>query len=606
MKKTIRIMAIALMASAALMTACKKEEGQRFILSVQQPAGAKTTIGASHSTLWKSGDVVNINGTDLIVTTTGNVTHIVSENTIQSYDGGKYYAFYGGNATLNSLVLSNATASYNYTMPSTITIATSELQAPMAAVATGNDQSVSINFQNLCMLLDVNVGKTACVITVEEMDRENNGPLYGTYTTNYDGTNWSTTCDMNADHGYTLTVRKATQNDLVSIPLPAGNHKLRISVGSAFVKEMNGSYGFLASHYYDIEMNSKPIIPDPYDGFYFGNGNLCAYKEANWADCHISTSTHYLLEQNQWDTTRFISMQETENGTTGTLIKKTGVIIWIGNEMTNSSIDPGQLNNNSQSVHNAMSPHAYGYLIEHGNATEAAKWWCPTASEWKKAIGGFVNENTDAVTDHSSTGSTQRWAYVKITYRYKDTIQGGTGANAHDVTIGGLMFIPSHDVKAVIASAVNNRTELNWGQVYTYYESNKNRSQRDPNDAWLNTHTGSSYTCGNIPTLTSSEFKIWESVGAVFLPCYGSTWHTGGAGTDNATGHGYYRTSTQCGTGSSYILYLDPAEAPCILQSNGGDHIAVDNGSAAAVRLIYKPTTNTTPSSKGIDTKRWK
>lgn len=601
MKKAIRMTAIALMASAALTTACKKEEGQRFILSVQQPAGAKTTIGTSHSTLWKNGDVVNINGQDLTVETSGSTTYAVSPNTIPAYNGNKYYAFYGGNATLNSHELNNTTAAYTYTMPSAITIATSELQAPMAAVATGSDQSVSINFQNLSMLLDVNVGKTACVITVEEMDPEHNAPLYGTYTTAYNGTNWTTTCDMAAAHGYTLTVKKTTQNEMVSIPLPAGPHQLRISVGSAFVRSMTGTYTFLASRYYDIEMESKPIIPDPYDGFYFGNGNLCAYKEANWNSIAVSTSTHYLLEQNQWDTTRFISTSTAD----GTLIKKTGVIIWIGNEMTNSSIDPGQLNNNSNTVHNEMNAHAYGYLIEHGNTTEAAKWWCPTASQWKKAIGGFTDENTSAMTDHSTANASARWAYVKITYRYKDTIQGGTGANAHDVTIGGLMFIPSHEVKAAIAADVNNRTDLNWGQTYTYYNSNKNRSQRDPNNAWHPTHSGN-YTCGNIPTLTAAEFKIWESVGAVFLPCYGSTWHTGSSGTDNDTGHGYYRTSTSAGTGSSYILYLDPVEAPCILPSNGqGEHIAVDNGSAAAVRLIYIPTT-TTPSSKSIDTKGWK
>lgn len=595
MKKTIRIMAIALMASAALMTACKKEEGQRFILSVQQPAGAKTTIGASHSTLWKSGDIVNINGTNLEVSTDGSTTYAISEHTIQSYDGGKYYAFYGGNATLNSQELSSTSASYNYTMPSTITIATSELQAPMAAVATGNDQSVSINLQNLCMLLDVSgLGKTACVITVEEMDRENNGPLYGTYTTELNGATWNTTCDMTADHGYTLTVRKTTQNDLVSIPLPAGSHKLRISVGSAFVKEMNGSYGFLASHYYDVEMKTKPIEPVPYDDFYFGTGNVCAYKDANWANIQQSTQTIYRLEQNQWDTTRFQS-----HNTNGVTVARTGVIVWVGEDLTGDhvgNIDPGSLNSNG-SAGGAMIEHGYGYLIEGGVTEEANKWWCPSASEWKKAIGGFSQPNVDAANDHSTTGPTARWAYVKITYTDKDSIQGHN--YSHEQTVGGLLFVPNNAAK----TTVNH--DLKWGTTYTYNTSNNNnRGNRDFNQAWVD-GTGTSNT---IPVMTSDEFKVWESAGAVFLPAYGATWHTGSAGTYYEHGDGIYRTSTPMeGTPHSYVLYFDPCEPPAILQSNGGgQHLGLDNGSAGSVRLIYRPTTNTTPSSKGIDTKRWK
>lgn len=608
MKKTIYTMAIALMASAALMTACNKEEqGQKFILSVQQPAGAKTTIGSGHSTLWKTGDKVYINGTELTVTTDGVATYAVSENTIQAYEGHKYYAFYAGNAALTEQELHNTSASYTYTMPSTITIATSELQAPMAAVATGTDQSVDVEFYNLCMLLDVSgLGKTACDITIEETDPENNGPLYGTFTTTNTGEGWASTCNTTAEHGYTLTVKKTTQNDLVSIPLPAGNHKLKISV-SAFQKEMNVSFNFQASHYYDVQMQTKPIEPVPYGDFYFGTGNVCAYKDADWASIVQSTTTIYRLEQNQWDTTTFQS-----NGTSGVTVARTGVIVWLGTDITGNpgSIDPGSLNSNGSSG-GTMPDHAYGHLIEGGVTAEAAHWWCPSPSEWKQAIGGFSQPSTNAVADQSTSGrypngsSNQRWAYVKIQYTDKDSIQGHNYTESTPHVIGGLMFIPTLAAKTAVAPYVPT-TNLNWGTTYTYYGSTEGRNNRIFNNGWLNVNNeNGTYTCNNIPILSAEEFKVWESAGAVFLPAYGATWHTGNAGTWYANGDGLYRTNALNGNKHSWVLYFDPCEPPSILSSNGhGQHLGMDNGSACAVRLIYRPTTTTNGSSKSADSSK--
>ncbi|MCQ2294590.1 MAG: hypothetical protein MJZ67_02955 [Bacteroidales bacterium] len=578
MKKLQKYFAIAAMATAALMTACQKEEtGYKFLLSIQKPTGAKTTIDTNHDTHWKNGDVVNINGQDITVTvSTSDQVYGTSPDPITSFNN-KYYAFYAGRATTSDdyYQLSESTASYTYTLSNDFKINASELQAPMAGVATATSNVVSISMQNLCPLLEVTVGKTACVITITELDEAHNTPLSGTFTTTYNNGSWETQCDMNATHSYELKVRKFDENETIYIPIPAGNHKLQITLGGFGSITQNETHNYLASHYYPIGGNLIPIVPYIYDNFYFGNGNFLTYKEgtSNWAQ----GGSIFRLEQNQYDTTGFYAVGQGHNDLA---IARSGHIVWIGQNLDN--LDPSTLNNNSISTHGAMEVHAYGYLIENLDAAKAAHWFCPTAIDWKKAIGGFSQTNTDAVNDQSST-SNARWAYVKISYNYKDTIQGHN-TTPEEKTIGGLMFIPDNSVKEVVAPYVS-RTDLAWGT--TYGESSGNQlAHIDQTSIWSNNRY-------NIPNLTAAEFKIWESVGAVFLPCSGYVTHSGNGRYYN-NGVGVYRTCTGASNGNtSFILYLDPAQAPKITSAFG-----FQNGEAGSVRLIYKKDISTSSNSK--------
>lgn len=601
MKKSISIIAIALMASVAMMTACTKEEnGRKFTFSIQNPVGSKTTIGDGHSTLWQNGDVVYINGTSLEIQVDGQNVYSTN-NTIQSLSDGKYYAFYAGRAVMGTQQVSDAGASYTYTLSNSYEIKSSELQAPMAAVATdGSATNVHINFQNLCSLMDVAVGRAACKIVISEQDSTNDPdivPLSGTFTTTYTNGEWQTVCDKTQPHSYSLTIYKKDATSTLSIPFPAGKHKLRVTiVGTSYDQGQDSPYTYKASHYYDLNLT---VPDDPFQGFDWGKGNFYTYKiDNNGTDgWQQGDQSLFFLEPHQYDTTDFVSLSSE-----ALTIVRSGYITWLAGSP--STINPQALNNNG-STQNTMDPHNYGFLIHNTSPDVYATddWYCPTADQWKSAIGGFTNTGNNNHPVYTSSSTNARWAYVTITYTGHDNLQGHNNTY-NNLKIGGLLFIPDNRVKHAVDITKVITTDLHWGTTYSYTTSNQhNRNKRIPNNAWsasVNVGANNEYPAG-IPNLTVAQFEEWESVGAIFLPCCGLIWHTSGGGTDDLKGHGIYRTCDWAGGSTSWILYLDPAECPTIFESGGND-FPCDNGSAASVRLIYKQST-TTPST---NSKSWR
>lgn len=530
MKKNLLFAAVLLVAGVSVFTSCKKEEGQIFRLTIANPD--KTSLGANHETQWQEGDVIYINGDNtLTVNVSNNYCYAAGEQTIDPVND-KFYAFYGGRATSVTNSITADAQSYSFTMPSSYTYSSTDLLSPMAGVGNNSNGNVTVVFNNLFTMLEFDVpianASSPYTITITEKDQVNNMPLAGNFTTSYENNQWVTRCT--GDASYSLEITKNTTETRVSIPIPAGNHKLDIWINAAYKATMNGdSYNFQAGVYYPIKTLvdlPQEIIPWPFPGggdsvFFFGKGNLCyhEWETPNWR-----------LEHNQWDTTNYVT---TTNHT------QTSQVVW----QISSTINPTSLNNGG-TVTGAALNHSYAVLVD-PNIAHLDKWMLPTRSHWSIVLG--------------IGNPTPNWAYAKISYT--KTI----GNQTQNLTQNGLLIVPpGTDLTG---------TNIQLGHIYATGT------------------TVSASTWNDVPTLTSADFEALEKHGVIFLPAFGFVEFKGNAGTWKNDYCGYYRTADPVnagGTGAwTYVLKFAPNDVP-------STSATIKFGEGGAVRLLYVETTGHT------------
>lgn len=515
MKKNLLFAAVLLVAGVSVFTSCKKEEGQIFRLTIANPD--KTSLGANHKTQWQEGDVIYINGDNtLTVNVSDNYCYAAGEQTIDPVND-KFYAFYGGRATSVTNSITADAQSYSFTMPSSYTYSSTDLLSPMAGVGNNSNGNVTVVFNNLFTMLEFDVpianATSSYTITITELDDVNNMPLAGNFTTSYENNQWVTR--YTGDASYSLEITKNTNETRVSIPIPAGNHKLDIWINAAYRATMaTNSYNFLAGVYYPIKTLvdlPQKIIPWPFPGggdsvFFFGKGNLCYHEGEN---------PTFRLEHNQWDTTSYIPTSTIGH-------TQTSQVVW-----QISTTLPTQSQNNGGSVTGAAVNHTYSILID--PTSHLDKWVLPTRSHWSNVLG-------------LGEGASPNWAYAKITYT----------KNNQNLTQNGLLIVPpGTDLPSTI--------ELG----HTYGTSG----------------TVSASTWNNVPTLTSTEFEALEQHGVIFLPAFGYVNFTRSNGQHVDDYCGYYRTADPVnpgGTGAwAWVLKFAPNDPPAIAQQKFGDGIAV-------------------------------
>lgn len=405
MKKIILSAAMLLVAGAALLTSCSKEEGQVFNLSIADHS--KTTLGENHRTNWQDGDVIYVNGNNaLTVTTDGASAHAYSQNdiTIDPVNN-QYFAFYGGSRTETPVCnVTESAQSFTFTAPTQFDYSAVNLHSPMAGIgAAGNH--VTILFHNLFTMLEFEVpianATSGYDIIITETDDVNNQPLSGTFTTTYEDGEWNTECTDNA--GYSLTVHKNSGETRVCIPIPAGAHNLDIYINAGYKAHMVQNYSFKPGYYYNVTTKKdlpQEVIPwpFPYDDstvFFFGKGNLCYHETEN---------PSWRLETNQWDTTNYVANVPNH--------RQTSQVVW----QIADSLNPTSLNNGG-AVTGLAASQAYARLID---AEHLLNWVLPTRDHWSFALG-------------TAPGMTPRWAYCRISYTNKGSQK----------TANGLIIVPS-------------------------------------------------------------------------------------------------------------------------------------------------------------------
>lgn len=516
MKKRYFIAAMLLFAGAVLTTGCKKDEAQRFRLTIADQGGrSKTTLvatEATYHTLWQNDDAIYINGMNNLLNVqgvgSGNGVYAVSDVDISAVDG-KYYAFYGGRGTNISSDFS-ANPSYSFTMPSSYTYSATDLHSPLAGVGSGSGD-VTIVFQNLFALLELKVPAITCTITISEQDVTSNPtPLAGSFVTTCSGSTWGlVSSGTPTQDDYTLAITKNTDETVVYIPIPAGSHKLNIVINSTFQAVQKQSYGYLAGNYYKISTlpegvpdappetpENADVLPYPFsDGYFFGKGNL-RYDNTSSNGGYV-----WALESEQWGVTGYVYHGKT--------VDQSNYLTW----MTTAEVNPASLCNVTGKLYEA----GYAYALFHGTADETeqlAHWRVPSRSEWNDILG----LSTSAADDDT-------WAYVKIVSQSGDPVTG--------VSAKGMLIVP-------------NGTDL-------------------PSNVSLHT-TYSSSDWSNVPSISVSQFYELEKKGCIFLPACGYYNHTGSMGTASDVAEpnvvGYYRTSDAQGNSDAYVLKFSPTQAP--------------------------------------------
>lgn len=529
MKRRYFIAAMLLFAGAVLTTGCKKDEAQRFRLTIADQGGrSKTTLvatEATYHTLWQNDDAIYINGMNNLLNVqgvgSGNGVYAVSDVDISAVDG-KYYAFYGGRGTNISSDFS-ANPSYSFTMPSSYTYSATDLHSPLAGVGSGSGD-VTIVFQNLFALLELKVPAITCTITISEQDVTSNPtPLAGSFVTTCSGSTWGlVSSGTPTQDDYTLAITKNTDETVVYIPIPAGSHKLNIVINSTFQAVQKQSYGYLAGNYYKISTlpegvpdappetpENADVLPYPFsDGYFFGKGNI------RFNTTETNGGYTWALESEQWVVSGY-NVQGKKNNITGI----SNYLAW----MDGLDVLPAALNN---SCNGTLEAEGYAYVLFGEGSDQLDHWRVPSRSEWNDILGiGTTTTDDDT------------WAYVKIESQSGDPVAG--------VSANGMLIAP---IGTDLPSNVSLHT--------TYSSSN-----------W-----------SNVPSISVSQFYELEKKGCIFLPACGYRDHNG---TAVGSTDGYYRTSDDRNS-SAYYLMFSPGSAPTTSGSTA-------KGDGICVRLIYKP-----------------
>ena len=529
MKRRYFIAAMLLFAGAVLTTGCKKDEAQRFRLTIADQGGrSKTTLvatEATYHTLWQNDDAIYINGMNNLLNVqgvgSGNGVYAVSDVDISAVDG-KYYAFYGGRGTNISSDFS-ANPSYSFTMPSSYTYSATDLHSPLAGVGSGSGD-VTIVFQNLFALLELEVpmASSSNPYTIIITDVLSGGmPLYGNYTATYTEADGWTTVSGSTVAENELQVTKSTPETKVYIPIPAGNHRLDIYVNSLCSITQKTLYNFKAGRYYkintmktiedalpeDVDLVAYPFPVDGNNVAFFGKGNL-RFDNQNYTG-----DKQWGLESEQWSVTPYVVGSNN-------MANQSSHFCWLPE---GGSVNPLAQNNRIPS--GELDHEGYSKCFDPGHASS---WLLPTRQQWENILG-------------LSAGAQANWAYVRIA---DNTVSGGYR--------NGMLVIPSGITLPTITgvSIVKGKSDYtNWTQT---------------------------------PALTAEQFlNLEKNCGCIFLPAGGGVAHSGSTGTwsgDNIKGS--YRTATRDGNKKSVLLTFTVPGAPTFTSG-------VAFGDGAQVRMLY-------------------
>ena len=432
MKKQILNAAMLLCAGAILMTGCEKDNQQVFHLTINDNH-AKTALGTDYKTLWQTGDVININGTNLTIDlengyTSSNQVWVTPIDYLEPVNG-QFYAFYAGRGTAVVPSVTSESQSYSFTMPSSYNYNPDVLQSPMAGIGTyggtSDKRTIHVPFDNLFSLMELTVpiASESNPCTINIIDISNTGvPMWGDFTTTYSNGQWNTVCEGNGSN--TLTVTKSTPETTVYIPFPSGSHKLKIILSTAGECEMTTSYAFKPGHYYKINTirGGDTIIPNPIPVedsiIYFTGGNLRYFNS--------SSSTHtqgWSLEPHQWDTTHYVAENKAA--------VQSSQIGW----MTVGTANPQNLNNGGGGLYYYLG---YSSLLDPTNPNRHLR--VPSINEWTTVLG--------------LNNTTPNYAYVSISYT----------KNGNSCVQNGLIILP-YGVDVSDLSIVRGQKYTNWTGV---------------------------------------------------------------------------------------------------------------------------------------------
>ena len=277
MKKNFFYAAMLLIAGTFMMAGCNKDNDRTYKLVADEFQGtSKTTIDNNFS-IWSSGDVVNINGQGtLSVDNTGRYWKVTLTDQITT-DNGVFACYAGRNNSSSFDATDNA---FTYSLPNTFAYTGNELKCPMVGVANGN----VINFSNVCALLKLTYATLPSQIVISET--LDDAHLAGSYTATYADGQWTVT-ENGSNTATTLTV--STTATTVYVPIPAGNHKLRIQNtinGLTKSKLMNQSLNFEIGKVYSLSGSAAPTANgqysiNPTQKVSFARGNL-QYVNGVW------------------------------------------------------------------------------------------------------------------------------------------------------------------------------------------------------------------------------------------------------------------------------------------------------------------------------------
>ena len=256
MKKTTTLAAIVLLAAMMMFGGCKKDSGTDGFFRLAAPGYTstdKTTIDNNHI-LWEVGDVLYLNGdASSDPSRSATVQHSDGNWTAQFAAGipsvnNDYlvcYPGYNGAGSANATTFSGST--FTVTFPSSITLDGTTLRCPMMGHASTTDNT--IQFSHVCALLKVTLptGVTSATIIVTEEGTSGVSPLSGDYQFTYNS-GWSTTAPTLSNGNKTLTV--TANANTVYIPIPVGNHMLKLTSDDIAEKTMSSAQTMEAGKIY--------------------------------------------------------------------------------------------------------------------------------------------------------------------------------------------------------------------------------------------------------------------------------------------------------------------------------------------------------------------
>ena len=303
MKKTTTLAAIALLAASMMFGGCKKDTGNDGFFRLATPGytgNDKTTIDNDRHTCWEANDVLYLNGT---TTTNQAIVQQDDDDWIARFNSGiepvstHFLVCYPGYAGTGSEA--NATSfsgsAFTVTFPSSITLDGTTLRCPMMGHASTSESTIT--FTNVCALLKLTfpAAMTDRTVTITEIGASTL-PISGEYTFTY-GSVWTANTPTLTSSNNTLTVTTSAQT--VYIPVPAGNHKLRIAGAADGTIQMNNAVNMQAGHIYSITAataaSSHVFSVSATEKVRFAPGNLylegTTYKFDNQIRYNLSNAT---------------------------------------------------------------------------------------------------------------------------------------------------------------------------------------------------------------------------------------------------------------------------------------------------------------------------
>ena len=249
-------------------------------MKIQQYSSAdKTSLNSEGATLWSSNDKVFVNGVDAAHTVTISAAGVNAQASVQEdmLLNGSIYCLYAGNATADGF--DAETRTFTYTMPTSFTYNSSKINAPMVGTNDGNN----VEFENICTMLKLQFED----ITPSKVVITSDNAIAGQFSAQYSAQGWTVTPISGSN---TLTV-STSNNSVIYVPIPAGNHKLSISC-AYFKKHMLSTQNLEKNVIYPITCTPHKFSrASSSKKVYFALGNL-QYR--------ASTNT-WRFAENQWD-----------------------------------------------------------------------------------------------------------------------------------------------------------------------------------------------------------------------------------------------------------------------------------------------------------------